>query len=66
MKYTLDHLDANDITDRVTQRIHKDMYREVMLLRFIHGMTYEQIAEKVDRTPRQIYNIICKCVPKVF
>lgn len=38
--------------------IHNAKYREILKDRFIDGLTYEQIAEKHDITPRHCQRII--------
>lgn len=62
-KYSLDDYDSDEIAELINQKIHKERYRRVMKLRFIDGMTYEEIAadKQVDRTPRQVGNIIRDC-----
>ena len=44
----------------IDEHIHSIRDRRVMKLRFIDGLTYEEIAEEVDRTPRQVGYIISK------
>lgn len=35
-------------------------YREILKLRYLDGMTYEAIAERVDMSEKQIKNIVYK------
>lgn len=44
--------------EAINECVHNEMHRRVLALRLIDGLTYERIAEKVDRTPRQICNIM--------
>ena len=57
----------SQISALIDEHIHNQMHRTVMRLRFIDGMTYESIAEHpdVDRTPRQVANIISKNVLRI-
>lgn len=66
-KYTLEG-DASEIEALIDQRIHNARKRRVLKLRFLDGLTYEEIAadEQVDRTSRQIGNIIRECIPKLL
>ena len=56
----------SDIRLAVEEVIHNRLYREILLLRLVDGLTYEAIAEKVDRSPRQIGYILSKHIPRVF
>lgn len=35
-------------------------YRKILKLRFLHGLTYESIAERMDMSDRQIKRIVYK------
>lgn len=50
------------MSECIDEHIHNQMHRLVLKLRFIDGLTYEKISEHpdVDRTPRQVSNIINK------
>ena len=37
------------------------IHHKVMYLRLVEGLTVEQVAEKLEYTERQIYNILGKC-----
>ena len=50
----------SEISKIIDEYIHNALYRDILKSRYIDGMTYEAIAEKYDRTPRQIKNIIYK------
>lgn len=66
-RYSLDNYDSDKIINLIDQKIHKERYRRVMKLRFVDGLTYEEIAadKQVDRTPRQVGNIIKNCIIKI-
>lgn len=40
--------------------------RDILRLRLFEGMTFEQIAEKVDRSPKQTRTIYHKAEEKLF
>jgi DNA-directed RNA polymerase specialized sigma24 family protein len=50
----------SQISHVIDEYIHNALYRDILKSRYIDGMTYEAIAEKYDRTTRQIQNIIYK------
>ena len=56
----------NAIREIVNDIIHSKRDREVLLLRWIDGFTYEQIAECCDLSVRQVKNIVYKAQDKVF
>lgn len=49
----------------IDDHIHNAMHRQVLKLRLIDGLTYEKIAEDVDRTPRQIGYILSRDIPVI-
>ena len=55
----------SQISPIIDEHIHNQKHREILKMRFIDGCTYEVIAEAVDRSPRQISNIISKDVLKI-
>lgn len=56
----------NSVMSRIIdEKIHNAAHRRVLKMRFIDGETYEQIAEDVKMSPRQIYYIIGKYAPKL-
>lgn len=63
-KYILDG-DTDDIAALIDQKIHNARKRRVLKLRFLDGYTYQEIADEIDRTPRQVGNIIRECIPKL-
>ena len=50
----------------IDEYIHNELYRMVLKSRFIDGLTYEQIAEKYDRSVKNIKDIIKNNEYKVF
>ena len=50
----------------ISEYIHSKRNREILHLRFIDGLTYEQISESVDMSVRQVKNIIYKEQDKIF
>jgi DNA-directed RNA polymerase specialized sigma24 family protein len=50
----------------ISEYIHSKRNREILHLRLIDGLTYEQISESVDMSVRQVKNIIYKEQDKVF
>lgn len=54
------------ISTVIDEHIHSKRDRMILKLRLIDGLTYEQIAEDVDMSVRQIKNIIYKEQDKVL
>lgn len=50
----------------IDEYIHNELYRKILKSRFIDGLTYEQIAEKYDRSVKNIKDIIKNNEYKVF
>ena len=44
----------------INEWIKKDLHRQIFEYWLVDGMTYEQIAEKVDRSDKQVQRIIYK------
>ena len=42
----------------IDEHIHSAKYRDILKDRFIDGLTFEQIAELRDISPRQVQNIV--------
>lgn len=55
----------SQINNLIDEHIHNALHREAMKMRFIDGATYEQIAEKIDRTPRQVGYLVSKYSKKL-
>ena len=61
-----DSLSNSEIRHLIDEWCHNAKYREVLKLRYIDGMTYESLAEKVDMSVRQIKNIVYRQGDKVL
>jgi DNA-directed RNA polymerase specialized sigma24 family protein len=44
----------------IDEYIHNKVHREILKMCYLDGVSQEKIAEKVDLSPKQIYNIISK------
>ena len=56
----------SEMAEAINECIHNALYRDVLRLRLLDGMTYEKIAERVDRTPRQIATIMSRNTPILY
>ena len=50
------------LSSRIDENIHSARNRNIMKRKVIDGITYEQIAEEVNLSPRQVKNIVHKSV----
>ena len=50
----------SQVTEIVNEYVHNKKHREMLLLKYIDGLTYEQIGEMYDLTDRQVKNIVYK------
>ena len=48
------------IIERINEYVHSKRYRELLRMRLVDGLTYEQIAEAVEMSPAQVYRIVKK------
>ena len=55
MKYTNSRMEYI-----IDEYIHNKVHREILKMCYLDGVSQEKIAEKVDLSPKQIYNIISK------
>ena len=55
-------LTNSEIEHRISENIHNQLYRRVMYLRLIDGLTYERIAEAVEMSPRHVIRIVKSCM----
>lgn len=55
-----DDYPASQIEIAINEWIRKDRYKDVFRLWLLHGMTYEEIAEAVDMSDKQVSRIIDK------
>lgn len=56
----------SQIVDLIADRIHKARDRQILFDRYVHGLTFEQLAEKHDLSVRQIKNIVYKGTDLLF
>jgi len=56
----------SQISQIIDEYIHNALYRDILKSRYIDGLTYDALAGKYDRTPRQISNIIYKNEKIIF
>lgn len=52
----------SELNSRIDENIHSARNRNIMKRKVIDGITYEQIAEEVNLSPRQVKNIVHKSV----
>jgi len=70
----MNKLDDRDISAEILAKVidnyvignNAQRNREILKLRLIDGIKYEELAEKFDLSPKQIQNIIKKHENKVF
>lgn len=62
----VDNLSNSQIEHLIDELCKNEKYREILKYKFIDGYTYEQIAEIVDMSARQIKNIVYKQGDKVL
>ena len=62
----IDNLSNSQIEHLIDEWCKNEKYREILKYKFIDGYTYEQIAEIVDMSARQIKNIVYKQGDKVL
>jgi DNA-directed RNA polymerase specialized sigma subunit len=55
-----------EISEAIEEWVLNEKYRKVMYKRLIDGHTFEQIAEELDMSPRQIKRIVYKCEDIIF
>jgi hypothetical protein len=56
----------SNISSVIDEYIHNALHRDILKSRYIDGLTYDALANKYDRTPRQINNIIYKYESLIF
>lgn len=54
------------IAHAIDEYIHSRRDREILRLRLIDGLTYEQISEKIDMSVRQVKNIVYRAQERLF
>ena len=65
-KVDLSDVKNSDIAKAIDEYIHSERDRKILVLRLIDGLTYEQIAEAVDMSARQVKNIVYKAQDRLF
>lgn len=50
----------------IEEHIHNAKYRDILLARYIDGLTYEKIAERFDMSTQQIKTIVYKAQAKLL
>lgn len=63
---TKDDYSNSQIILLINDRIHDARNRQIMIDRFVHGLTFEKIAEEHDMSVRQIKNIVYRGQDKIF
>ena len=48
------------ILERINEYVHSKKYRELLRMRLVDGLTYEQIAEAAEMSTAQVYRIVKK------
>lgn len=61
MEYT-----NSQIRALIEEYIHSKRDRSILMVRLIDGLTFEQIAELVEMSPRQVRTIVHKCESILF
>jgi len=62
VRHVLPDYTTTQISTLIDEHIHNSKYRDILRLRLIDGMTYEQIAEESDMSVRQTKNIVYKAL----
>ncbi len=65
-KMTKDDYSNTEIMLLIIDRIHSVRDRYILVDRFVHGLTFEKIAELHDMSVRQIKNIVYRGQDKIF
>lgn len=66
MKYSLDGSDTDVVSALIDKKINKEKYRVILKLRFVDGLSYQEIADSGKTTitsPRQVGKIISDYAP---
>lgn len=56
----------SEVEKLIDEWVFNQKYRQVIKLRFLDGLTFEQIAERVDMSDRQVKRIVYKYGDKVL
>ena len=55
----------SEIEALISEHIHSERDRKILRLKLIDGYTHEKIAEIVEMSPRQIFDIVKKSVSEL-
>ena len=64
MKHSIT-LTNSELSEWINEYCHSERNRTILRMKLIDGLTYERIAEIVDMSPRQIYNIVKKSLLEI-
>ena len=56
----------SEIANAINEYIHSKRDREILYLRLVDGLTYEQIAEYKEMSVRQVKNIVYRAQERLF
>ena len=56
----------SQMRELIEEHIHNSRYRAVLLLRFIDGLTYEEIAERTNYSTQQVKTIVYRSQEKLI
>lgn len=56
----------SDFVHVVNEYVHSELHRNILIDKYVNGYTFEQIAEKHDRSARQVKNIVYRYGDKLF
>ena len=65
MRPVLDYTNT-EVCILIVDRIHNVRNRLILYDRLVHGLTFEQLAEKHDLSVRQVKNIVYKGMDVIF
>ena len=54
------------ILEAINEYIHSERDRKILIRRLIDGITYEQLAEEMDMSVRQVKNIVYRAQDRLF
>jgi DNA-directed RNA polymerase specialized sigma24 family protein len=69
MRHSIPDLTYDEIETAINQRIvgkHSARDRDIMRKRLLEGLTFEEIAEAVGLSVRQVYNVVYRCEDRLF